>query len=111
MSAFLYILRCVDGSYYVGTTRGRLEARIAEHQAGIFDGYTARRRPVVLVFHQEFARIEEAIAAERQVKGWRREKKEALIRGDLAALPDLSRRAASASVHASRRRASPASSA
>jgi predicted GIY-YIG superfamily endonuclease len=78
MSAFLYILRCFDGSYYVGTTRGRLEARIAEHQAGIFDGYTARRRPVVLVFHQEFARIEEAIAAERQVKGWRREKKEGL---------------------------------
>jgi putative endonuclease len=69
VSACLYILRCVDGSYYVGTTRGRLEARIAEHQAGVFGGYTARWRPVALVFHQGFARIEETIAAERQVKG------------------------------------------
>jgi putative endonuclease len=68
MSAFLYTLRCVDGSYYVGTTRGRLEPRIADHQAGVFGGYTAGRRPVVLVFHQEFARIEDAIAAERQVR-------------------------------------------
>ena len=82
MSAYLYILRCADGSYYVGTTRGELEARIAEHQAGRFDGYTARRRPITLVFHQHFERIEDAVAAERQVKGWRREKKEALIRGD-----------------------------
>jgi predicted GIY-YIG superfamily endonuclease len=65
---------------HVGTTRGRLEARIAEHQASVFGGYTARRRPVVLGFHQEFARVKEAIAAERQVKGWRREKKQALIR-------------------------------
>ena len=98
MSAFLYILRCADGSYYVGTTRGSLEQRIAEHQAGNFDGYTARRRPVVLAFQQEFARIEDAIAAERQVKGWRRAKKEALIRGDFAALPSLSRRAAQPAV-------------
>ncbi|MFI4988133.1 MAG: GIY-YIG nuclease family protein [Alphaproteobacteria bacterium] len=52
-----------------------------------------RRRPVALVFHQEFDRIEDAIAAERQLKGWRREKKEALIRGDFAALPNLASRA------------------
>jgi putative endonuclease len=94
MSAYLYILRCTDGSYYVGTTRDSLEKRIAEHDAGTFDGYTARRRPVTLVFHQQFERIEDAISAERQIKGWRREKKEALIRGDFAALPALSRRAA-----------------
>jgi putative endonuclease len=92
MSSYLYILRCTDGSYYVGTTRGSLETRIAEHDAGTFDGYTALRRPVTLVFSQPFDRIEDAISAERQVKGWRREKKEALIRGDLAALPALSRR-------------------
>ncbi len=104
MSAWLYILRCADGSYYVGTARSGLETRIAEHQAGAFDGYTARRRPVTLVFHQYFDRIEDAVSAERQVKGWRREKKEALIRGDFAALPRLSRRA-------SRRRAAHASSA
>jgi putative endonuclease len=94
MSAYLYILRCSDGSYYVGTTRNNLETRIAEHEAAAFDGYTARRRPVVLVFQQYFERIEDAVSAERQVKGWRREKKEALILGDLAALPALSRRAA-----------------
>jgi putative endonuclease len=104
MSAYLYILRCADGSYYVGTTLSGLETRLAEHQAGAFDGYTARRRPVTLVFHQNFESIEGAVAAERQVKGWRREKKEALIRGDFAALPRLSWRA-------SRRRAAHASSA
>ena len=89
MSAYLYILLCADGSYYVGITRDSLEKRIAEHEAGTFGGYTARRRPVKLVFQQYFERIEDAIAAERQVKGWRREKKEALIRGDFAALPAL----------------------
>jgi predicted GIY-YIG superfamily endonuclease len=68
--------------------------RGSEHRTGVFDGYTARQRPMVLVLHQEFDRIIDAIAAERQVKGWRREKKEALIRGDFAALPALSRRAA-----------------
>jgi putative endonuclease len=69
MSAYPYMLRCTGGSYYVGTTRGSLEKRIAEHDAGTFDGYTARRRPVSLVFHQQFERIEDAISAERQVKG------------------------------------------
>ena len=51
MSAYLYILRCTGGSYYVGTTRGSLEKRIAEHDAGTFDGYTARRRPVTATTH------------------------------------------------------------
>ena len=109
MGGYLYILRCADGSYYVGTTRANLEQRVAEYQAGTLRGYTAHRRPLTLVFHQEFARVEDAIAAERQVKGWRREKREALIRGDIAALPALSRRQLPA--HASRRRAAPASSA
>jgi putative endonuclease len=95
VSACLYILRCADGSLYAGTTRDSLEKRIAEHQAGTFDGYTSRRRPVVLVFHQQFQRVEDAISAERQIKGWRREKKEALIRGDYAALPALARRGSS----------------
>ena len=89
MSAYLYILRCADGSYYVGTTTGNLETRVAEHQTGRYDGYTASRRPVALVFHQHFERLDDAAAAERQVKGWRREKKKALIRGDFAALPFL----------------------
>ena len=92
MEIWLYILLCADGSYYVGTTRGSLERRFAEHQEGSFGGYTVRRRPVKLVYQQRFQRVTDAIAAERQVKGWRREKKEALIRGDFALLPALSRR-------------------
>ena len=90
--AYLYILRCADGSYYVGTTVSGLEPRLAQHQAGKFGGYTARRRPVELVFHQRFDQLENAAAAEQQVKGWRRDKKEALIRGDFPLLPSLSRR-------------------
>ena len=91
MAAYVYILRCADGSYYVGSTRTSLEARVAEHNAGTFGGYTTRRRPVVPLFHQEFARIEDAIAAERQIKGWTHAKKEALVRGDFAALRLLAR--------------------
>ena len=93
MPAWLYILRCRDGSYYVGTTRGSLETRVSQHNTGHFGGYTSLRRPVDLVFQQEFQQITDAIAAERQVKGWRREKKEALIAGDYALLPALSKRA------------------
>lgn len=96
MSAFVYILRCSDGSYYVGSARTSLEDRIAQHQAGTYDGYTACRRPVELMCHQEFDRITDAIAAERQVKNWSRAKKEALIRGDFAALRVLAKSKAQA---------------
>jgi len=89
--AYLYILRCADNSYYVGTTRTSLEMRVAQHNDGTFGGYTARRRPVTLVFHQEFERITDAIAAERQAKGWTRAKKEALMRGDFETLRRLAR--------------------
>jgi putative endonuclease len=68
-------LRCADGSYYVGTTTNALETRLSEHQQRVYDGYTARRRPVELVFNEYFERLDEAAAAERQVKGWRRNKK------------------------------------
>ncbi|MEX0809356.1 MAG: GIY-YIG nuclease family protein [Dongiaceae bacterium] len=91
MSAFVYMLRCCDGHYYVGTTRASLEHRIAEHNSGTYGGYTASRRPVVLIYSQRFDRIEDAIAAERQIKGWRRAKKEALARGDFTLLAELSR--------------------
>jgi putative endonuclease len=93
--AYLYILRCADGSYYTGTARGGLERRIAEHNAGTFGGYTAQRRPVTLVYSEWFERITDAIAAERQVKGWSRAKKEASMRGDFARLSELSKRRAS----------------
>jgi predicted GIY-YIG superfamily endonuclease len=91
MPAYLYILRCADGSYYVGSTRDSLGAHVAQHNAGSLGGYTARRRPGTLVYHQEFDRIADAIAAERQVKGWTRAKKEALIRGDFDMLRMLAR--------------------
>jgi predicted GIY-YIG superfamily endonuclease len=93
MNAFLYILRCRDGSYYVGTTRSSLDGRIGAHNLGHYRGYTSTRRPVELVFHQDFDRITDAIAAERQVKGWRRDKKEALIAGRFDLLPALASRA------------------
>ena len=77
----VYILRCSDGSCYVGST-SNLEYRLAEHQAGALRGYTSLRRPVELVWSEEFAIEHDAFLAERQIKGWSRAKKEALIRGD-----------------------------
>jgi predicted GIY-YIG superfamily endonuclease len=103
VSIYLYILLCADGSYYVGSTRDSLDRRIPEHQSGALGGYTASRRPVELVFSQEFQRITDAIAAERQIKGWRRDKKEALIRGEYALLPILASRAAKPAERPSRR--------
>ena len=90
--AFLYIVRCSDGSLYTGTTRTTLEIRLAEHNAGTYGGYTATRRPVTLAYSDWFDTITDAIAAERQLKGWSRAKKEALIRGDFDALKVLARR-------------------
>jgi putative endonuclease len=98
--AWLYILRCSDGSYYIGTTRTSLEIRMAQHNAGTFEGYTLPRRPVELIFSQWFDRIDDAIENERKLKKWSRAKKEALIRGDFASLQQLAKRK---SPHPSRR--------
>ncbi|HLA19013.1 MAG TPA: GIY-YIG nuclease family protein [Dehalococcoidia bacterium] len=68
MSFFVYILRCSDGSYYVGHTDD-LEPRLAAHERGEIAGYTRKRRPVRLAFAEEFGTREEALARERQVKG------------------------------------------
>lgn len=92
MDFFVYMLRCRDGSYYVGSARGSLEKRIAEHQAGAYGGYTARRRPVALVYSDWFASVTDAVAAERKLKGWSRAKKEALIEGDWDRIKGLARR-------------------
>ncbi len=62
------------------------EKRVSEHNLGVFDGYTKSRRPVTLVFSEHFERIADAIVFERQIKGWSRAKKEALIRRDWDAL-------------------------
>lgn len=91
MTCHVYILECADGSYYVGSAQGGLERRLAEHAAGAHTGWTAWRRPVELVLSQEFETVTDALAAERRLKRWSRAKKQALIRGDYAALPGLSR--------------------
>lgn len=92
MTAFVYILRCSDDSYYVGSTRTSLEARVAEHNAGTYRGYTWKRRPVELAFYETFENITDAISAERQLKGWSRAKKEALMNGDVSALRAAAKR-------------------
>ena len=88
----VYMLRCADGSYYVGSTKQEVEARVWEHNNLPVEGYTTHRRPVALVFTETFDRITDAIARERQIKGWSRRKKEALIQLDYEGLPQLSRR-------------------
>jgi putative endonuclease len=88
--AYLYILECRDRSLYVGSTRD-LDVRLAQHQSGQGSKYTARRRPVKLVFCEHFDRVEDAYEREKQVQGWSRAKRIALIEGRLSDLPGLSR--------------------
>jgi len=90
--AWVYILLFADGSYYVGSTTDEPDIRASKHNEGVYGGYTSLRRLVKLVFQQDFADISQAQAFEYQVKRWSRAKKEALIRGDWAALPALSKR-------------------
>lgn len=91
--AFVYILLCSDGAYYVGSYRGAdLNVRIAEHNSGYRKtAWTYRRRPVALVWADHFARYDEAVACERQLKGWSRAKKAALIRGDYTEISRLAK--------------------
>jgi predicted GIY-YIG superfamily endonuclease len=88
MAFWVYMLRCSDHSYYLGHT-DELERRIGQHGSGEIVGYTHSRRPLSLVWQQEFATRDEALAAERRVKGWSRAKKEALIAGDWAEIRRL----------------------
>lgn len=79
---FVYIVECLDGSYYTGVTND-LDRRIWEHNSDTnFHSYTYKRRPVVLKYFQRFQNINDAIAFEKQVKGWSRKKKEALFNED-----------------------------
>ncbi len=86
---YVYILKCADGSYYVGVTNN-FQKRVAEHNSG-YDtkSYTYRRRPVELVFVETFQNYQQAIAFEKQVKGWSRRKKEALIKQNWDELKQL----------------------
>ncbi|MDH6231017.1 putative endonuclease [Mesorhizobium soli] len=86
------MLRCSDGSYYTGLTKQEVEARVWEHNEGIYDGYTSKRRPVELVFTETYDLIIDAIARERQIKRWSRAKKEALIALAYERLPELASR-------------------
>ena len=91
MAFWVCIPQCADASYYVGHTDD-LHVRVAQHQSGEFQGYTKSRRPVSLVYSESFATREDAFAAERQLKGWGRKKKEALIAGDWERLRLLAQR-------------------
>jgi predicted GIY-YIG superfamily endonuclease len=87
---FVYMLRCRDGSYYVGHT-DELEKRLIEHQHGVIPGHTSTRRPVELVWFAEMPTRDEALEREMQLKGWVRRKKEALIREDWSRMKQLAR--------------------
>lgn len=88
---FVYILRCSDASYYTGVTNN-LDRRLEEHNSGLIKGYTSKRLPVNLVFSERFSDINDAIRLEKQLKGWSRKKKEALIAGDFYSLVELSKK-------------------
>jgi putative endonuclease len=82
MPFYVYILKCADGSFYTGRTTD-LSRRVYEHQTGADPkAYTFRRRPVHLVWSGEFEDKLEALTFEKQVKGWSRKKKQALIEGN-----------------------------
>lgn len=90
-SYYVYILKCNDQSYYTGVTNN-LDRRLAEHNSsGNNINYTSTRRPLELVFSQEFFDIKQAIALEKQIKGWSRKKKTAFIEEDWLKLKALSK--------------------
>ncbi len=86
--AYTYILKCNDGSYYTGVTND-IERRLWEHENSKLKGYTLLRRPVKLAWCSEDVPIDIAIQVEKQIKGWRRAKKEALIGDNVEQLPKL----------------------
>ena len=88
MKGWMYILECSDGSYYTGSTNN-LELRMTQHQEGKGANHTKKRLPVTLIYFEEFSRIDEAFYREKQIQGWSRKKKEALINGQFDILPQL----------------------
>ena len=89
MTAYMYILECSDGSYYTGSTKD-IEKRLQEHQNGAGANHTKKRLPVILVYYEKYDRIDTAFYREKQVQGWSRVKKEALINGEVDVLHILS---------------------
>ncbi|MFU8844645.1 MAG: GIY-YIG nuclease family protein [Bacteroidales bacterium] len=90
MKGYMYILECSDRTFYTGSTHN-LEIRLSQHQMGEGANYTKKRLPVVLVYYEEFQRIDQAFYREKQVQGWSRKKKEALIAADWEQLKRLSK--------------------
>jgi putative endonuclease len=86
----MYILVCADGSYYTGST-WNLEKRLWEHQNGLGANYTQKRLPVKLVYCEPYDRVEDAFRREKQIQGWSRRKKQALIEGNIQNLIEFSR--------------------
>jgi putative endonuclease len=86
----MYILRCSNGAYYTGSTNN-LDLRFAQHLAGEGANFTKKHLPVVLVYFEEFQNIGDAFNREKQVQGWSRNKKEALIKGEFCKLRNLSK--------------------
>ncbi|WP_460942215.1 GIY-YIG nuclease family protein [Okibacterium endophyticum] len=84
----MYILECADGSYYVGST-WKLETRLWEHSKGMGAAYTSRRLPVKLVYCENYDRVDDAFRREKQVQGWGRRKRQALIDGRHEELPQI----------------------
>ena len=82
---YVYILECADGSYYTGST-WNIEVRVSQHMTGAGGKYTSLHQPVNLVYSEEYDRMDEAYAREKQIQGWSRKKKKALIDGDFESL-------------------------
>lgn len=89
-NGYMYILECADGSYYTGSTID-LELRLEQHDSGEGSNHTKKHLPVKLVYFEEYERIDTAFYREKQVQGWSRKKKEALIKGEYEKLPTLSK--------------------
>jgi putative endonuclease len=88
---YVYIVQCCDGSYYTGVTNN-VNKRIAQHNEGLDpNSYTYQRRPVVVKYYEHFFHIKNAIAWEKQIKGWSRKKKEALFKEDFEKVKKFSK--------------------
>ena len=90
MKGYMYILHCSDGSYYTGSTID-LRRRLEQHQNGEGANHTKKRLPVTLLYYEEYSRIDEAFYREKQIQGWSRKKKEALMEGNTDLLPALAK--------------------
>ena len=79
---FIYILECVDGSFYTGSSPDP-EERLKKHQAGTGGRYTRSHKPLGLIYMESFETKSEALKRESQIKSWRRKKKERLVNNKL----------------------------